>query len=169
MDIWNFDVSEDLEYEEDYEKLEKLQAIDLESEDVDEMTELEEDVQPFSLLGLRLGKEAKGGNKKKGNGKNKNKNKKKKNPKFRRIPNKNQVNIKSWGDIMLFNLVEDPEERRDLSAEQPEVVERLKARAVQHFYHLYPRQVPEEDHAGHPQYWGGYFGPGWCQVYNVND
>ena len=29
MDIWDFDVSEDLEYEEDYDNLEKLQAIDL--------------------------------------------------------------------------------------------------------------------------------------------
>ena len=156
MDIWNFDVSEDLEYEEDYDKLEKLQAIDLESDDVDKMTELEED-----LLGRRLGKEAKGG--KKGNGKKKNKKQKK----FLKIPNKNEVKIRSWGEVMLFNLKEDPEERMDLSAEQTEVVERLKARAVQHFYHLFPRQVPEEDEAGHPQHWGGYFGPGWCQVYNV--
>ena len=135
MDVWNFDVSEDLEYEEDYDKLEKLQAIDLESDDAEEMTELDEDVQTFSFLGIRLGKEAKGGNKKKGNGKNK------KNKKFQKIPNKNQVKIKSWGDVMLFNLLEDPEERRDLSAEQPEMVERLKARAVQHYYHLFPRQV----------------------------
>ena len=156
MDIWNFDVSEDLEYEEDYDKLEKLQAIDLESDDVDKMTELEED-----LLGRRLGKEAKGG--KKGNGKKKNKKQKK----FLKIPNKNEVKIRSWGEVMLFNLKKDPEERIDLSAEQTEVVERLKARAVQHFYHLFPRQVPEEDEAGHPQHWGGYFGPGWCQVYNV--
>ena len=156
MDIWNFDVSEDLEYEEDYDKLEKLQAIDLESDDVDKMTELEED-----LLGRRLGKEAKGG--KKGNGKKKNKKQKK----FLKIPNKNEVKIRSWGEVMLFNLKEDPEERMDLSAEQTEVVERLKARAVQHFYHLFPRQVPEEDEAGHPRHWGGYFGPGWCQVYNV--
>ena len=156
MDIWNFDVSEDLEYEEDYDKLEKLQAIDLESDDVDKMTELEED-----LLGRRLGKEAKGG--KKGNRKKNNKKQKK----FLKIPNKNEVKIRSWGEVMLFNLKEDPEERMDLSAEQTEVVERLKARAVQHFYHLFPRQVPEEDEAGHPQHWGGYFGPGWCQVYNV--
>ena len=163
MDIWNFEVSEDLEYEEDYDKLEKLQAIDLDSDDEEEMTELE-DVQTFSILGIRLGKEAKGGNKKKGNGK-----KKKKRKKFQKIPNKNQVEIKTWGDVMLFNLQEDPEERNDLSAQQPEVVERLKARAVQHFYHLFPRQVPQEDQAGHPQHWGGYFGPGWCQVYNVND
>ena len=166
MDIWDFDVSEDLEYEEDYDNLEKLQAIDLESDDVDEMTELEEDVQPFSLLGIRLGKEAKGGNKKKGNDKKK---KKKKRQKFLKIPNKNQVEIKSWGDIMLFNLLEDPEERRDLAASEPEMVEKLKARAVQHFYHLFPRHVPDEDQAGHPQHWGGYFGPGWCQVYSVPD
>merc|ERR1712203_478633 len=59
MDIWDFDVSEDLEYEEDYDKLEKLQAIDLEPDDVEE----EEELQTFSILGIRLGKEAKGGNK----------------------------------------------------------------------------------------------------------
>ena len=163
MDIWNFDVSEDLEYEEEYDKLEKLQAIDLESEDVEEMTELEEDVQTFSVFGIRLGKEAKGG--KKGNGKKK----KQKQKRFLKIANKNQVKIRSWGDVMLFNVAEDPEEREDLSQSLPEVVERLKARAVQHFYHLFPRQVPQEDQAGHPQHWGGYFGPGWCQVYNVND
>ena len=70
---------------------------------------------------------------------------------------------------MLFNVVEDPEERHDLSQEEPELVEKLKARAIEHFYHLQPRHVPEDQTAGDPVNWGGYYGPGWCDIYNVGE
>ena len=68
---------------------------------------------------------------------------------------------------MLFNLAEDPEERHDLSKKQPHIVEGLKARVIEHFYPLRPRHVPEDSSLGDPRHWGGYWGPGWCGVYNV--
>ena len=69
----------------------------------------------------------------------------------------------------LFNVAKDPEERHDLSQEKPEVVENLKARAIEHFYQLQPRHVPEDNTAGDPVHWGGYYGPGWCEIYNVGE
>ena len=130
----------------------------------------------FSTLGVRVGKNANrrgggggGGGAGGGNKKNK-KNKKNGNWKNRKnidIPNENDVKIRSWGDTMLFNLAEDPEERHDLSKKQPHIVEGLKARVIEHFYHLRPRHVPEDSSLGDPRHWGGYWGPGWCDVYNV--
>ena len=66
-------------------------------------------------------------------------------------------------------MAKDPEERHDLSQEKPEVVESLKARAIEHFYQLQPRHVPEDNTAGDPVHWGGYYGPGWCEIYNVGE
>ena len=42
-----------------------------------------------------------------------------------------------------------------------------QARIVEHFYSLYPRHVPEDVRAGDPKNWGGYYGPGWCDVMNI--
>ena len=68
---------------------------------------------------------------------------------------------------MLFNVAEDPEERHDLSKTETDIVEGLKARAIEHFYQLQPRHVPPDYPLGDPGNWGGYWGPGWCELYNV--
>ena len=154
MDVWNFDMEGDEEYEEDYDKLERLQEMDLETDGLD----------LFSTVGARVGKEA---SRKKGGGQKKTKKGKRKNKKNFLIPNENNVKIRSWGEIMLFNVSEDPEERHDLSSELPDMVESLKARAVEHFYRLKPRHVPEFNRLGDPKHWGGYWSPGWCDLYNV--
>ena len=175
MDVWKLDFNEDIEYEEDYDKLEKLQEVDLETDGLDQLTELAEDV--LSKLRVRVGKKVNrkdggGGDRRggvrKGGGNNKHKHKKKGN--FKKsflIPNENNVKIRTWGDIMLFNVAEDPEERHDLSKTETDIVEGLKARAIEHFYQLQPRHVPPDNPLGDPGNWGGYWGPGWCELYNV--
>ena len=162
MDVLKLDVDEDMEYEADYDKLEELQQGDLQAAGLDLLTGLAESLRE------RIGKDAKrkGGGGGGGNKKNK-KNKKNYWKKSFVIPNENNVKIRTWGNIMLFNVAEDPEERVDLSQAEPEIVERLKGRAIEHFYHLQPRHVPEDDVAGDPVNWGGYYGPGWCDIYNV--
>ena len=130
-------------------------------------------VQLWLWPGDRLGKAEQEGRKdgnKKGNKKNKkdkkNKHKRKKNI---IIPNKFGVQIKSYGKIQLYNLKNDPEERQDLSDLKPDLLEKIKAQVFEHFYELYPRDFPEESTAGDPKNWGGYFGPGWCDTFNIVD
>ena len=94
------------EYEDDYEELARLQQIDLEEQDsVDDQTELEED-------NLRQGTDREGRRKKKG-GKKKGDKKKKggsgKNRKSVKLPNRHGAEIRTWGQVMLFNVRADPE------------------------------------------------------------
>jgi len=152
------------EYEDDYEELARLQQIDLEEQDtVDDMTELEED-------NLRQGTDREGRGKKKG-GKKKGDKKKKggsgKNRKSVKLPNRHGAEIRTWGQVMLFNVRADPEERVDLASSLPEEVARLKGRAAQHFLELQPQFTPDDDPRGDPVRWGGYWGPGWCELRNI--
>ena len=60
---------------------------------------------------------------------------------------------------MLFNLTADPQEQRDLSASQPEVVAHLKARIVA-LASAYPAlQYPGNDPAANPELHGGSWTP----------
>ena len=169
MDVWKLDVSEDVEYEAEYDKLEELQQGDLQAGGLDLLTELAESLR--ERIGKNANRKGGGGGGGGGGGNKKNKKKNKKNywKNSFLIPNENNVKIRTWGNIMLFNVAEDPEERDDLSQSEPEVVERLKGRAIEHFYHLQPRHVPEDNTAGDPVHWGGYYGPGWCDIYNVGE
>ena len=65
-------------------------------------------------------------------------------------------------DVALYNVVEDPEERRDLRAELPAVFAELRARALHHLVHVAPEDFPHQDFSGHPRNFGGIFSPGWC-------
>ena len=199
MDVLNLNIDENKEYAEEYEYLARIQEIDLEEQDGYDQTELEEDMAPSitsqirsarteRILPSRKGKN-KGNNenknhgekKKKGNGKNKgggaHKNKKGgkkkggsgKNRKKIPIPNKFGATIKSWGETRLFNLREDPEERTDISADNVEIVEKLKARAKEHFMNLYPQFTPKDDPLSNPLRWGGFWSPGWCDTYTIKD
>ena len=64
--------------------------------------------------------------------------------------------IKSWGETRLFNLREDPEELNDSSAENVEIVEKLKARANEHFVNLYPQFTPKDDPCSNLLRWDGF-------------
>ena len=185
MDVLNLSVDEDKEYEDEYENLARIQEIDLEEQGGDDQTELDEDLDKTqSVMSLleetgRNGKdnfEGRGKHKNKGGGKKKGdkKNKKKKggsgkNKKNIPLPNNYGVTIKTWGQTMLFNLKDDPEERADISADNVEMVEKLKARAVEHFLQLQPQFTPPDDQRGNPLNWGGYWGPGWCDLYTIRD
>ena len=70
---------------------------------------------------------------------------------------------------LLFNLKEDPEERNDISGNNTDIIGNLKERVKRHFYHLYPRQAPDDTEAGDPKHWGGYYGPGWCDALSIVD
>ena len=171
MDTLKLNVDEDVEYEEDYDMIEKLQAdIDIKTRGE---TFLENTANVFSLLGDRLGKEHKfgdavegraGGKKKKKKG-----NKNKKNRKNIIIPNKFGVRIKTFGEFQLYNLKTDPEERHDLSKTETGILENIKSRMLEHFYNLYPRHTPDDTMDGVPDKWGGYYGPGWCDAMNILD
>ena len=172
MEVLKLNVSEDQEYEDDYENIEKIQAEELvqigDIEDVDDKTMSVLSMLDEKRLGKAQKEEKKGGNNK-GN-KGKNKKNKKKNTKQKKnivIPNKFGVKIKTYGEIKLFNLKEDPEERHDISADNPEIIEQIKPRLFEHFYHLHPRDFPAEVDTGNPGHWGGYYGPGWCDVFNI--
>ena len=160
MDVLKLDIDEDVEYEDDYDIIETLQAKD-EGLVSDTMSVL-------SLLGERLGRQ-----RETVKGKQKGEKKKKKGPGKRKknviFQNKYGVHIKTFGKIQLFNLKEDPEERNDISETSSEIVENLKERVKRHFYHLYPRQAPDDTEAGDPKHWGGYYGPGWCDATNIAD
>ena len=105
-------------------------------------------------------KNKKGGKKKGGSGKNK-----KRIP----IPNRYGVTIKSWGETRLFNLKYDPEERYDISADNTDIVEMLKARAKEHFMNLQPQFAPKDDGRANPLRWGGFWSPGWCNTQTIQD
>ena len=182
MDVLKIDIDEDKEYEDDYESLARMQEVDLDFEDTEDL--LEEEInsdKTFSVLPLietntetRNGKSFRRGrgksNKKSGEKKKGDKKKKGgsgKNKKNIPLPNKYGVVIKTWGTQMLFNLREDPEERNDISKDNLEMVTKLKERAVEHFYNLQPRFSPADVDAGNPVRWGGYWGPGWCQPHTV--
>ena len=183
MDVLKLDIDEDVEYEDDYENIEKVQL----NEDP---SILDKTMSVFSLIGDRFGKGNKydresrenyfdkgnneknesGGNKKKKKkkgGKNKNKKNGGKSNKNMILPNKFGVHIKTFGEIQMFNLKEDPEERKNIANDEPEIRDQIKARVIEHFYNLYPRNVPNDTLAGDPRKWGGYYGPGWCDTMNI--
>ena len=177
MDVFHLDIDEDHEYEDDYDNLARMQEIDLEEQGGGHISELDEDLDNVkSVLPLleneeetREGK----GHHKKGYGKKKGDKKKKGGPgkknKNKRLANNYGVVIKTWGQKVLFNLREDPEERVDISEANPEVVEMLQARAEEHFLHLQPQFTPEDKQEGNPARWGGYWGPGWCDLHIVQN
>jgi len=185
MDVLNLDVNEDKEYEDEYENLLRMQEIDLEEQGGDNQTELDENldinidfatVNRTERTSRSNGKDSakgRGKHKNKGGGKKKGDKKKKggsgKNKKNIPLPNKYGVVIKTWGQMLVFNLQKDPEERLDISADNPEIVEKLKARAIEHFLVLQPKFTPDDDQRGNPLRWGGYWGPGWCEVHTVQD
>ena len=102
------------------------------------------------------------GNKKKKGGSGKNK-------KNKQLLNNYGVVIKPWGPKMLFNIREDPEEKLDISADNPGVVEQLTKRINEHFLNLQPQFTPEDDENGNPVRLGGNWSPGWCDLHIIQD
>ena len=161
MDVLKLDLDEDVEYEDDYDNIETFQEKN--------GGLVSDTLSVLSSLGERFGRAKEEGkwklkgekrNKKKGSGKRK---------KNEIIQNKFGVQIKTFGKVQLFNLKEDPEERNDISGNNTDIIGNLKERVKRHFYHLYPRQAPDDTEAGDPKHWGGYYGPGWCDALSIVD
>ena len=65
-------------------------------------------------------------------------------------------------DIAMYNVVDDPSEKKDLRFIHPEIFSQLKSRAIYHLKHVVPEDFPPQDYSGHPSNFQGYFSPGWC-------
>jgi len=65
-------------------------------------------------------------------------------------------------DIAMYNVVEDPSEKKDLRFELPEIFSQLRSRAIYHLKNVVPEDFPPQDYSGHPSNFQGYFSPGWC-------
>jgi len=65
-------------------------------------------------------------------------------------------------DIAMYNVVEDPSEKKDLRFELPEIFSQLRSRAIYHLRNVVPEDFPPQDYSGHPSNFQGYFSPGWC-------
>ena len=158
VDTLDLDIDIYNEYQDDYDFIEQQQSDVVVDDDI-RTGKSQEDTSQEARKGdiNKKGKKRKK-NKKKGGKRKKN-----------LIPNKFGVRVKPFGDIQLYNLKTDPEEKLDISEEAPEMTESIKNRIMEHFYDLYPRHVPDDSDAGKPENWGGYYGPGWCDAMNILD
>ena len=65
--------------------------------------------------------------------------------------------------MRLFNLTADPNEKRDLSGERPDDVQRLLKRLALYESSMIPADATEQVKEGNPSNFGGVFRTGWCQ------
>ena len=62
----------------------------------------------------------------------------------------------------LFNIVEDPEERNDLQEALPDVMEKMRLKALELYGSFVERDYPDMSSRSDPARWGGNWSPGWC-------
>ena len=79
----------------------------------------------------------------------------------------NSLNLIPWWhdviDIAMYNILEDPSEKKDLRFELPEIFAKLRFRAIFHLNNVVPEDFPPQDFSGHPSNFQGYFSPGWSE------
>ena len=63
---------------------------------------------------------------------------------------------------LLFNVVEDPEERTDLFESNPEIVEKLRLRVRELLGSFVERDYPDQSKRGRPKNFHNVWSPGWC-------
>jgi hypothetical protein len=66
-------------------------------------------------------------------------------------------------DIAMYNVVEDPSEKKDMKFDLSEIFAKLRSRAIFHLKNVVPADFPPPDLSGHPGNFQGFFSPGWCQ------
>ena len=71
---------------------------------------------------------------------------------------------KRWPKLKkhVFNIIEDPEERRDLKEEHPEILEKLRTKARELYESFIPRDYPKFSKKGNPNLYDGVWSSGWC-------
>ena len=67
-------------------------------------------------------------------------------------------------DIAMYNILEDPSEKKDIRFELPEIFAKLRSRAIFHLNNVVPEDFFPQDYSGHPSNFQGYFSPGWCEL-----
>ncbi|KAK7099965.1 hypothetical protein V1264_022984 [Littorina saxatilis] len=66
------------------------------------------------------------------------------------------------GPFRLFNIKEDPEERKDLTETQQDILNQMKTRLDAWRATEVPANYPKNDPAANPAKWGGAWSSGWC-------
>merc|ERR1711972_1047798 len=85
--------------------------------------------------------------------------------KNKKNPNKKHLSIEEQFDmidIAMYNVVEDPSEKKDLKFDLPKIFAKLRVRAIFHLKNVVPVDFPDPDVSGHPRNFGGFYSPGWC-------
>ncbi|CAN7938758.1 unnamed protein product, partial [Ixodes hexagonus] len=79
--------------------------------------------------------------------------------------NKTNVSMsdeKRSASLLLFNLSNDPYERKDLSSQMPDLTARLDGLLLDQAASMVPSVRLPDDPRGDPSRWGGAYSPGWC-------
>jgi len=63
---------------------------------------------------------------------------------------------------LLFNVMDDPEERHDLSAEKPELLQLMSGRLMDLYNDVEPAHIYHDIPEADPANYGGVWTPGWC-------
>ncbi|XP_067658427.1 arylsulfatase B-like [Haliotis asinina] len=66
--------------------------------------------------------------------------------------------------VQLFDVIADPTERHDLSAQLPDAVAKLKSRLLEYRKQMIPANYPKPDPKGNPRNFGNAWTPGWCKL-----
>ena len=65
-------------------------------------------------------------------------------------------------DFGMYNIIDDPYEKKDLKHDLPDIFNDLKRKTLEHLKNVVPADWPLQDFSGHPRNFDGYFSPGWC-------
>ena len=71
---------------------------------------------------------------------------------------------KQWQNLQkyLFNVEEDPEEKKDLTKKQPKILEKLRQKTREFYGSFIPRDYPSLSQKGNPKNFDGIWSSGWC-------
>ena len=71
---------------------------------------------------------------------------------------------KQWQNLQkyLFNVEEDPEEKKDLTKKLPKILEELRQKTREFYGSFTPRDYPSLSQKGNPKNFDGIWSSGWC-------
>ena len=71
---------------------------------------------------------------------------------------------KQWQNLQknLFNVEEDPEEKKDLTKKLPKILEKLRQKTREFYGSFTPRDYPSLSQKGDPKNFDGIWSSGWC-------
>ena len=71
---------------------------------------------------------------------------------------------KQWQNLQkyLFNVEEDPEEKKDLTKKLPKILEELRQKTKEFYGSFTPRDYPSLSQKGDPKNFDGIWSSGWC-------